>query len=40
MWLALEATGLIALVAGIVVLTRSPMLAPQQQPPPRQYARV
>jgi hypothetical protein len=38
-WLALEATGLIALVAGIVVLTRSPILAPQQ-PPPRQYARV
>jgi hypothetical protein len=39
-WLALEAAGLIAMVAGIVVLTRSPMLAPQQQPPPRQYARV
>jgi hypothetical protein len=38
-WLALEAAGLIAMVAGIVVLTRSPMLAPQQ-PPPRQYARV
>jgi drug/metabolite transporter (DMT)-like permease len=38
-WLSLEAAGLIAMVAGIVVLTRSPMLAPQQSPP-RQYARV
>ncbi len=37
--LALEAAGLIAMIAGIVVLTRSPMLAPQQ-PPPRQYARA
>lgn len=39
-WLALEVTGLIAMVAGIVMLTRSPVLAPQQQPPPRQYSRV
>jgi hypothetical protein len=39
-WLALEATGLLAMIVGVVLLTRSPMLAPPQQPPPRQYARV
>jgi hypothetical protein len=38
-WLALEVAGLIAMIAGVVVLTRSPMLAPQA-PPPRQYSRV
>lgn len=37
-WLALEVAGLIAMIAGVVVLTRSPMLTPQ--PPPRHYSRV
>lgn len=37
-WLAMEAVGLIAMIAGVIMLTRSPMLAPQ--PPRDDYARV
>lgn len=36
-WLALEAAGLTAMIAGVVLLTRSPMLAPRR---PRRHLRV
>lgn len=36
-WLALEAAGLIAMIVGVVLLTRSPMLAPHR---PDQHLRV
>ena len=38
-WLALEVVGLIEMIAGVVLLTRSTLLAPQA-PPPRHYSRV